>query len=95
MNDSIFKNSLIIIRTNKNMVCGSHAIYTKKYEDMNPDKFNYDVMICCDSFELCETINGDVIVTCKRHLHHSKTIINHRISLKNVTEIEIFTDYDI
>lgn len=67
----------------------------KKYRDMNPDKFNYDVMTCCHSFEICENTDGDVIITCKSPLQHSKVLIVHRISFTFLKEIEIQTDYDI
>lgn len=89
-----YKNSVAIVRMRKNMIVGCFMIANYKYMKYNPTQFVYDNAYKCKEFDICETVDGRVIIKTKDKLENSKANITNTIVCDNVTEIEILTHYE-
>lgn len=89
-----YTDILMIVRTRKGNVVGSHMVYTHNYRKINPKKFAYS-RYSCNCFELMENISGDIVVKCTDRLEHADINFTNIIRFSNVTEIEIMSEHDL
>jgi|GEM_PF-3564812 len=88
------KNSVAIIRTKKDNTEGCHFISTYRFKKLNPTRFAYKEAPV-DEFEIYETVGGKVVVKTISKLNHSNVTIENEITISNVANIEILTEYEV
>jgi len=91
----VYSNSAAIIRTRKGNTVGCHLLVTKNYQKSNNQEFSFTNVYVGDSFDICESVGGDIVVKVYDLLPHSQVRVKNRIWIQNVTEIEILSFHEV
>lgn len=91
----VYSNSAAIIRTRKGNTVGCHLLVTKNYQKSNNQEFSYTNAYIGDSFDICETVGGNIVATVYDHLLFARVKVENRIQIQNVTEIEILSFHEV